>query len=114
MEGILVQKKQKKSKPTVGAAVGAGPGDAVAGQAPGVFFEAGLADLEPAGADPAELLPLTAAVALKSAPGLSGSGKGINGLIHGIVAISPYRRKGRKGFSTRKPRITAGDTEKGK
>ena len=91
MEGILVQKKQKKSKPTVGAAVGAGPGDAVAGQAPGIFFEAGLADLEPAGADPAELFPPAAAVALEGAPGLPG--RWFNGSIHGMVVISPQRYK---------------------
>jgi hypothetical protein len=71
------------SKPPIGPAIGAGPGDAVAGHPPGVFLEANLADLKPAGADPAELLPPAAAMALKGAPGLPRLGS--NGLIHGIV-----------------------------
>jgi len=48
-------------------AVRAGPGDAVAGHAPGVFMHAGLADGKPAPAAPAEHKGLFAAMALATA-----------------------------------------------
>jgi len=51
----------------LGATVRAGPGDAVAGQAPGIFMHAGLAHGEPAPAVPAEHEHLSAAMALAPA-----------------------------------------------
>jgi len=58
-------------KPSVPTAIRTGPGYAVAGHPPGVFIEAPAADLETAGADPAEFLPFPAAMALKGSAGTS-------------------------------------------
>jgi hypothetical protein len=76
----------------VRAAIRAGPGNAVASHPPGVFLQAGLADLKPAGADPAELLPPAAAVAPEGTPGLPALCWWHNGVSHGMVLISPQRK----------------------
>jgi hypothetical protein len=56
--------------PVLCPAVRAGPGDAVAGQAPGIFMHAGLAHGKPAPAAPAEHEKIFAAMA--TAPGFCG------------------------------------------
>jgi hypothetical protein len=61
--------RRGRLKGAIGPAIGADPGDIIAGQAPGIFHKTALADLEPARTDPAELFAFSAAMALKGPSG---------------------------------------------
>jgi hypothetical protein len=64
--------EERSLEGAVCTAIGAYPGNMVTGQSPGVFQYTGGADLKSAGAGPAKLFPLTAAMAFKSSFGPSG------------------------------------------